>query len=267
MRCPRLRCFAGGAGISIRRTFPESLFFNQNNTVISNQSSSLRLNLLGTSVPAEAAQPFPDILAEWSFLAAIGEGANEPAVQAQAGAMHRLLAMHRPADRPHLDHLLWLVRAVTTAALSGPLTAAREFLTGETLCVLASPTSWLDHARESALVACLETLGGVPGAAGEAGAASRLAAAQRRYEGEWLRSQSPSEQQRAAFELLGHYHLSSAMLRLARFRTGKSNDTAQAHRESFRNAFMNVGLAYGRADQVEMTLAATLVQGACQALL
>jgi hypothetical protein len=116
-------------------------------------------------------------------------------------------------------------------------------------------------------VACLELLGGVSAASGEHSSASRLATNQRRYEGLWLRAQPLVEQKRAAFELLGHYHLAGTMLKLASFRAGLLDDDEQTLREAMQNAFVNVGLAYGRADHTELILVAPLIQGACLTLL
>jgi hypothetical protein len=246
----------------------DKLFSVTSPTVSKTQKSAVapRLGVLGPSVPANVHGPFANLLAELAFLSAVDNVVVDPAVRAQAAAMHQLLKAHRPAASYHLDRLLWLVRTATTAVLGDSLLAAREFLEGEAVRVEADPTSWLEHAQESALVACLELLGSVPAASGEDSAASRLAANQRRYEGPWLRTQPPVEQKRAAFELLGHYHLAGAMLKLAKFRVGLLDDDAQTQRESMKNAFMNVGLAYGRADHTELILVAPLIQGACLTL-
>jgi hypothetical protein len=228
-------------------------------------AAACRLGVLGPSVPADAHGPFADLLAELAFLSSMDKEWADASVRAQAAAMHQVLKTHRPGAGHHVDYLLWLVRAATTAVLGDSLLAAREFLEGETVHVAADPTSWLEHAQESALVACLELLGGVSAASGEDSSASLLATNQRRYEGLWLRAQPLVEQKRAAFELLGHYHLAGAMLKLAQFRAGLLDE--QTLRESMKTAFMNVGLAYGRADHTELILAAPLIQGACLTLL
>jgi hypothetical protein len=225
--------------------------------------SPLRLGVLGPSVPSEAQGPFADLLAELAFLSAMDKDVPDEPLRDQAASMHRLLKAYRPGQAQHLDYLLWLVRVATTAVVGETLLAAREFLEEEAVRVVAPPASWLEHARESALVACLELLGGFRCASKDAGAAAQLAASQRDYEGVWLRTQPHSEQKRAAFELIGHYRLASTMAKLAKFRAGRIERDEQTMRNDIKDAFVNVGLAYGRADHTELILVAPLIQGAC----
>lgn len=232
----------------------------------------LLLGVLGPTVPAaQVRSEFDTVLAEFEYLTAAEQGVASDELRARSARLHDLIRQHRPTGGAYANYLLWLVRVVATANIAGKPDVGRMFLETESVKVHAAPESWLDHARESALVAFLEHFGGLPRdwQAGGNGAAAQLVVNQRAYEPGFLDALPVDEARAVAFGLLGAYHLASAAARLHRLegKLGGAEDEREAELRKLWKAFEQVTVACQRTDDFELLVVVPLLRGASRARL
>lgn len=232
--------------------------------------------LWGVTLPKQLQKDFSLFIAQLTFATSLEQNPFDSEVKARSAVMYRELSANRPKQVSREDHLAWLVRTAATATIAGEFGAAKQLVENEELAVSAQPVDWLPYVRETVLVACLELFGGVPRIWGIGGdsAAAQLPVLQRVHEKAWMDAMEPCpvpEKKRAAIELLGHYHLASGLMNVARFRAGKLDEvlekTGDEALKAMDRALGHTGLAYGHADETERLLLVPLVKGACRVLL
>jgi hypothetical protein len=232
--------------------------------------------LWGVTLPKHLQKDFSLFIAQLTYATSLEQDPFDSAVKARSAEIFRELRENPPGQVSRVDYLIWLVRAVTTATIAGELESARQLAEREDLTVLTQPEDWLPYVGESVLIACVELFGEVPRnwSIGGDSAAARLPLIQGKYEKAWMDALEPcqvSVKKLAAIELLGHYHLASGLINVARFRAGQLDQvlekTSEDALKAMDKALGYTGIAYGHADETEWLLLVPLVKGACRVLL
>ena len=240
------------------------------------ESATEDSELWGVTLPKHLQKDFSLFIAQLTYATSLEQDPFDSAVKVRAAAIYRKLIANPPERVSRVNYLTWLVRAVTTATIAGELESARQLAEREDLTVLTQPEEWLPYVGESVLIACVELFGGVPRnwSVGGDSAAARLPLIQGEYEKDWMAALEACQvrvKKLAAIELLGHYHLASGLINVARFRAGQLDQlfekTPEDALKAMDKALGHAGIAYGHADETEWLLLVPLVKGACRVLL